>query len=357
MFNFQNPNLFKRYFGNRFERFYLKNRWHLIFDLSLITVIILLLASVIVFSWYRPEIGQLFRPNATSTELDLNNPPLDLDFSLDEKKLELADGMALKIKLSNLSDISLKNVKINLLTVERNFSVLKLENQEATSGVLVSGTAIKINALAAQENQELNVKVYFKNQTGSSRTVKWQAQVEYFIGSQVVKETVTLPDLNLTAELLGTAKLYYHSPQGDQLGSGPLPPIVGLPTNYWVFFEAEATGDFNDLVFSAKLPKGVEITDRRSLLGGDFKYNSSSRQVVWTVSELKPALDGYRLGFEIQFIPTETQLAQKPVLISEIRYHAKDALTGEEQQGTVSTLTTNLDFDKISSGQGEVNLP
>lgn len=350
-----------RHWQKRRERFYQKNRWHLILDFSLGILVIVLTAVLFSFYFYRPQVN--FQPTniiPKKAELDLNNPPLVLNLELTSSSLHLVDGAELRLKIKNISKFSVEDIKIDLLVIDRNFAIDKLEeisSDEPESKTQISHNQIVISKLKSAEEREVVYKVYFSDKTAISRVIKWQAQSEYNVEGQTIKETLSLPDINLAAELSARALTYYNSPQGDQLGSGPLPPVVGLPTNYWVFFEVKSSGDFKNLVYTAKLPQGVELTDRRSVLAGDFKYNASSRQIVWTVPELKNQSDSYRVGFEIQFTPTALQLGKVVNLLTGINYYAQDILINEENSGALSNLDTNLNFDRINKGQGEVILP
>jgi len=352
-------NWFSRHWEGRRERFYLKNRWHFVLDFFLILLIILLVTTVIVIHFYQPKV---VRPLDSGTlqkaELDLNNPPLVLNFSLIDSALRLSDGLELKINLKNSSNLLIKDIKINLLSTDKSFTVSKITGENLIGSELkINNHQIELGSLGAGENREVPIKVYFQNNSKLERIIKWQGQSEYSVQGQIIKETLDLPDLRLAAELKAKAEVYYNSPQGDELGSGPLPPVIGLPTNYWVFFEVESFGDFKNLVFNAKLPKGVELTDRRSLLSGNFKYSTSSRQIIWTVPELKNQSDSYRIGFEIQIIPIESQLEKTVPLLTGLKYYANDILVNKENYGELPNLTTNLDFDRINKGQGVITLP
>ncbi|MEI6529073.1 MAG: hypothetical protein WCN88_01535 [Candidatus Falkowbacteria bacterium] len=351
----------RRQWQKRRERFYQKNSWHLILDFSLALIIIILAAMLISFYAYRPVVNTQSVINIPKkNELDLNNPPLIINFELASSSLHLADSAELRLKMRNTSKFLVENIKINLLVIDQNFNIDKLEeisNSEPDSKTEISNSEISFGKLQASENREVVYKVYFSDKTETNRLIKWQAQSEYNVEGQTIKETFSIPGISLAAELSARAVAYYNSPQGDQLGSGPLPPAVALPTNYWVFFEVKSSGDFNNLVFSAKLPKGVELTDRRSVLAGDFKYNESSRQIIWKVVELKNQSDSYRVGFEVQFIPNALQLGKVVNLLTGINYYAEDTLINDENTGTLNNLDTNLNFDRINRGQGEVVLP
>jgi len=350
-----------RSWQKRRERYYFKNRWHLVLEFSLGVIIVLLAAVVVGLHFYRPSFSWPLSPPTINKiekpELDLNNPPLTINYSVASSSLHLVNGSVLKISLKNASDFLLQDVVTDLVMINKNFSISKIEKPSSAAGITITNNRINLGFLNPKEEREVELKVYFITKNEVERVIKWQAQSQYSVQGQVIKESSSLPDLKLASELSAQAAIYYNSPQGDQLGSGPLPPVVGLPTNYWVFFEVYSIGDFKNFVFSAKLPKGVELTDRRSLLAGDFQYNAAARQIIWKLSDLKNQNDNYRLGFEIQFIPDASLLAKTSSLITNLKYFATDALSGEEQYSDLPYLSSNLDFDRLNKGQGEIKLP
>ncbi|MFZ4632412.1 MAG: hypothetical protein ACOYL8_04410 [Patescibacteria group bacterium] len=346
------------YWQKRRERFYLKSHWHLILDLSLGLIIVLLIGITISLSFYKPVAQSPYIQSIREkAKIDLNNPPLVLTYSLVSSSSHLTEGVELKVSFTNNSKLLIKNVKTDFLVVDKNFVISRIDNVNKSDDIEINNNQVSLNSLGENESKDFILKFYFKDKSNTERIIKWQAQNEYLVSDQLIKELVNLSDINLAAELTGSARAYYNSPQGDQLGSGPLPPVVGLPTNYWIFFDLKSAGDFKDLVFSAKLPKEVELTDRRSLLAGDFKYNSASRQIIWTIPELKNQSDSYRVGFEIQFVPNEGQVDKVALLLNNIKYYAHDILVNAENYVELPEVTTNLDFDRLNNGNGKIGLP
>jgi len=343
-----------RYIRGRWERYYLKNYWHLILDFSLLTIVIMLAAGMGALYFYRPNLPGSSFPNRIS--VDLNNPPLELGFTIATSTAKLKDGSILKISFKNTSTSDLKNINLDFTVLDKNFSLDRLEGISTSSIMQITGRSVTLSKIEAGTAGELSLKAYF-NAKSKERTINWQAQSQYVLGGQVLKESFNLPSLLLAAELTVKDAAYYTSPQGDQLGIGPLPPIVGIPTNYWIFWDAKGNGDFKNLVFSARLPKGIELTGLRSLLAGDFTFSSSTRQIIWKIPKLEADSDSYRLSFEVQLIPEESQVGQSLPLLSSGRYYGEDTLTGEEAEGSFSALTTNLDNDRFNAGQGKVVKP
>jgi hypothetical protein len=352
----------RRYWQRRQDRLYFKSRWNLIFDISLAAIIVILVGALITINLYHPELGDILKPSVEEKyNLDLNNPPLKIDFSSPELLDKLSDEFILKINFRNESRIPVKGLKIELVPANRDFYIDDISwaegEYELNDNWQVSGTQISFSDLDARARQEVPLTINWKSRSSREKIITWQAQIEYFVQGQLVKESFNLPSIRLSSELSGQALAYYHSPQGDQLGSGPVPPLVSIPTNYWIFFRASGDGDFRDLVFSGQLSPGVELTGNRSLVAGSFTYNAARRQVVWTVPEVKAGDDYYRIGFEIQFIPQEDHLGKTPSLVNNIQYYATDSLSGKEKQGRLKNISTDLLDDKLNSGQGVVDLP
>jgi hypothetical protein len=270
--------------------------------------------------------------------------------------LKIAAGVILKINYQNNGSEPITKVKLNLATSDKNYTLARLEKVGINPEIEIKGTEITFPLIKSGASGEVPVRVYFSlSNPEAERQINWQATSEYFLAGQLFTATWNLASLKIASELTVTSAAYYTSPQGDQLGVGPLPPIVGLPTNYWIFIEAKSRGDFKNFVFSARLPAGVELTANRSLLAGDFKYTAATRQIIWKVPEIKNQDDNYRLGFEVQLTPAAEQVGKTPNLLINSGYFARDSVTAGEVNGELNSLSANLDFDRFNRGQGEVS--
>jgi hypothetical protein len=343
----------------RWEKFYSRNKWHLILDLSLSTVIIVLISLAIGLNFYRPIVN-LNTASSTpliNTPLDLNNPPLDFNANVASSTLNTEESALLKLSFKNNSSHPLSNLKFNLNVLTKNFTIDHLEiSDQNNPEISVNGSELSLPDLPANLSGELSLKVYFKNQNSGTKEIDWQLNTSYQAVGQDLKANFALPTLNLPSVLNVEARAYYNSPQGDQLGAGPLPPLVALPTNYWIFIEAKADGDFNNFIYSAKLPKGVEVTGNRSILAGDFSYNKDLRQIIWRVPLLEANLSDYRAGFEVQLIPTADQLDKVLPLLNNAKYSAQESAGAKTKVSEeISSPDTNLEFDLINKGQGKVS--
>lgn len=350
--------IFRRYFRSRWERFYLKNTWRLILDLSLIMVIVIMAAALFSLYFYRPNLPGM--GSLTPPPLDLNNPPLEIEFRLSDNVWEKGKPVQAQLTVNNNSKALANNVILHFFG-DNDFSLKNLEliteNGAGNVNLKLDGGKIIISQIKPYTAQELNFLVYFNVKNQRARNLTWRAEVEYSLAGQNLRSNVELEPLLVAADLNFSAAAYYTSPLGDQLGVGPIPPLVGIPTKYWIFWEVSSDADFNNLVLSARLPQGVELSEQRSVLSGEFLYNEALRQVLWRLPSLRSGGDSDRLRFEVQLVPTLNQVGQILPLISEGRYYAQDQHTGREISGTFSGLTTNLDKDRFNSGQGRVLEP
>lgn len=343
--------LIHHYFRGRWERYYLKSHWHLVLDLSMTIVIIILAAVLIGISIYHPGV---FWKDYTRPVVDLNNPPLSLSFSLTKSGLKLPAPADLQISYANEGSAAVNHLTIDFQPVGEDFSLDKIELASGTPLVTGQGRELTGTTLAASQTGQIAMRAYFTAKNPNDRTINWQAQISYIYNGQLISVVKDLPTVNISAQLSARSDAYYTSPQGDQLGIGPLPPIVGIPTEYWIFWSASSTGDFRNVVLNARLPQGVELGMGRSLLAGDFSYSTSTRQLIWKVGAVNGYSDSYRLGFAVRITPAASQVGKVLPLLEGLQYYGVDGLTGEISSGQLPGLDTNLASDRFNAGEGKV---
>lgn len=353
--------IIKRHWLHHWEMFYSRNRWHLILDFSLLTIIIILACLVVGLNFYRPStyLKNLTEMFTVNQPLDLSNPPLDLHADLVDSTVDFNKGTTLKLSFKNNSSYLISKFDIDFKVLTKNFLIdhLELINNDNPE-VVIDKTKLIIPDLPANLNGQISLKVYFKNHDNDEsdgKLINWQINSSYVVSGQSLKASFDLPLLNVASILKVDSRAYYNSPQGDQLGAGPLPPIINLPTNYWLFIEAKANGDFNNFIYSAKLPLGVEITGNQSILAGDFTYNKDLRQIVWRVPLIKAVASDYRAGFEVQFIPNSDQFDKVIPFFINAKYSAQEVSGAKRKiSETDNSPDTNLEYDLINKDQGRI---
>ena len=143
----------------------------------------------------------------------------------------------LKIRLKNGSQHQVTNVSLNLNLLNKDYSLTKIELNKEDGLISLRGQEIIITKINPLSEIEFNVDISLLSREPLSRTIAWQAEIQYFFNQKNLKKTWPLPALIAAAELNVSSVAYYTSPQGDQLGIGPIPPIVEKTTNYWLFWE------------------------------------------------------------------------------------------------------------------------
>lgn len=335
-----------RFFRKRFDRFYRQKRWHLILDISLIVVILLLVIAVLSLHFYNPKINIFSNgnkvPENNQGAVKITEPPIEANLTWEKEIINPQETPKIAITLKNKASVAVVNYKLILSSRNNNF---------AASSELV------VPELAPNSEQSFTLDVELeKLSNAANKVVSLKAEQSYQAANQLFKDSYNLPDIKVASELKVLAAAYYNSPQGDQLGSGPLPPVVGLPTNFWIFLKAEADGEFENFSLSAKLPSNVELTDNSSLLAGNLNYNEAARQIVWQIEKIDADSSEYRAGFEVQLIPEEAQAGKLATLLNQLRFQGEDSFTGVRLEGTAASVDTGLEADALNRGEGKIIL-
>jgi hypothetical protein len=346
----------KLWWQKRHAKHYLNNHWHLILDVSL-SLVILSLAIILILVKSSPiplvsisPINHVVKPDISTT-----SKFLIVKSSVSKTNIYNEEAFVIKLNLENTGKSDIKNLELIPVFSSNLIGVTKITNNNASSSVRIQGRKIILDNLGAGANEELNLSVTIKAESDSPRAISWSVDATYQESGQDKIGSYVLTNLKLVASLEIKAAAYYNSSLGDQLGSGPIPPMLGLPTNYWVFFEINNQGNnFNNLAVSAKLPEGVTLSNNKTLSAGEFAYNESQKRLTWLVKEIDVKNDNYRIGFEVQLLPLEKQVNTNPFLVGNISYLATDAYTGEKLSGNLLPIDTDLPLDTINKGQGKV---
>lgn len=158
--------------------------------------------------------------------------------------------------------------------------------------------------------------------------------------------------LEIAGELRATVSARYFTPEGDQVGRGPLPPRVGQTTKYWVTWDAQnILRNADQVTVRAALPDGVEWTERMTATDGDGPtFDATNRTVTWAIGKLERAMSA---SFEIAVTPTVGQMGSFATLLAESTVQGVDGL-GIELKATGPEVTTELPLDERARGKGRV---
>lgn len=158
------------------------------------------------------------------------------------------------------------------------------------------------------------------------------------------------------------AKAFYRDAASAIVNAGPLPPKVGTPTEYTVhWLITNYSTDAEDVTVRATLPSGVEWTGLVKPGSGDSVplYESSTREVVWTIDKV-PAAKGVvnaplEAVFQVRATPVASQVGSYQPILSETALTATDMWTGVPLTSRDGALSTSLaDDSTVAADQGRV---
>ncbi|MFA6369748.1 MAG: hypothetical protein WCX09_02090 [Patescibacteria group bacterium] len=361
-------NFLKNWWRKRSQRYYFKkHRWHLITDIFLLILIIALGVGLILIKKQVPtpiditpipHVVQV--PTESEEAINLSDPFFSGNINARqvfnfEVELENPDlrGME-EIDIQFLSD----SAKFRIVSV--NASEIIVINKDGEEGhslpvdIKSRGDHLSIENLRPGQKIKIQSKLTATPIT-DDRVINWKLSAQYKQEGQKKVVNQELKPLALISELNVGAAAYYHSEHGDQLGIGPLPPLVGLPTNYWIFLSVENEGNIlKNFTLTARLAEGLTLGSGRTVSQGDLIYDEATRRITWIIPELGALAKEHRAGFNVQLIPSEEQIGQIPELINNISYIATDSFTKEQLSGNLPNITTDLIADKLNQGQGVV---
>lgn len=342
----------------RREKFYRQNRWHLVLDISLVVVIILLGGIAIRLAFYNPQIMSALR---LDHYFNINKPvdsnlSLKIEASLDKTVIKNNGDIVLELNYINDGD-----VKIDQATIRPDFNSaafkvegLALDDINDTQFIENGSLILKNIELGASGKLLLTIK-WSALKKDFPRSIDWRLKMTYASNQQEVIKDIAVPNVKISSDVSLEADIYFHSPQGDQLGIGPLPPIVGIPTTYWLIVKAQNQGnELKDFVFSANLAPGVELSGEESLLAGKYSYNKEQRRLIWQVDNLDASGGDYIANFGLDFTPVSEQVGHNALILTNLQYRLFDTWTNTEILGSLDNLDSSLPADHLNRGLGVV---
>lgn len=352
-------NLFKiirSWWQRRRDRFYHRNRWHLVLDFSLVIIILLLAGVAVRLAFYHPLIIETFHLNPPVINNPVSNNGLNwqLDIDTAQSAISLGEDLTLTLHYQNNSEITINQAEIRLDLTSAAFKITSIKTDYAEA--LSSGDKLIIKDIKPGERGDLALVVAWRvEKEDFPRSLQGKARVKLSNQNAQLEQELAFPVVKIASNLQMSAALYYHSPQGDQLGIGPVPPVVGVPTTYWLIVKAVNDGnDLKNAVFSAQLPVGVELSDEYSLLAGKFSYDSKARRLLWQLDSISAAGGDYIANFALVLTPSQQQLGKEVTILKNLRYHADDVWTQTELAGTLADLDSSLPADRLNRGNGVV---
>ncbi|MEK7105170.1 MAG: hypothetical protein AAB865_00585 [Patescibacteria group bacterium] len=270
-------------------------------------------------------------------------------------------SLTVTVNYEHVGELPLKNLTINLNTLNQ-----PLFQKPST---IVGET---ITALGPGDTGSVTTTLRFNASIDPRAVTSYEnlsAAIKTFVSYEIVQDgTASAPislmtssdALKITSPIILESFGRYTSPQGDQIGRGPLPPLVGEETKYWVFMTIERTTNKLETVkMEAELGPGVSFTGKQSISYGEsLDYDASSNSVRWTIgtlpATLAPDSPVISVAFEVAITPSESMVGSTPTLLASPLVTARDTFTGAFVTARGVTITTNLPHDEMAAGFGVV---
>lgn len=285
----------------------------------------------------------------------VNIPKFKAEISTEKKFMHPEDEVSFKIRYRNDEAETADGIRFAFASANPNFEINSI-SLSGDSQLQKDAQGLFLPALPAGRSGEAEARLDLKRKKfGLNDQAVISLTVDYAIKGEKISYKIQSQPVNSLSNFNVKSAGYYYSPQGDQLGIGPLPPVTDIPTRYWIFWEAGNLGnDLKDLSFSAQLPEEVTLTDNKSLLAGNLQFGQVGRKLIWVVDEIDKEGGNYKAGFEVEIIPKDSDVGRIMALLTDIRYSVTDTFCGEEIKGNLPDITTSLTADRLASGKGKV---
>lgn len=194
---------------------------------------------------------------------------------------------------------------------------------------------------------------------GRGAVLRVRARLTGVINGTPVAFVGKMKEIKVASALSVEAFGRYYSPDGDQLGRGPLPPVSGETTKLWIIWHIQnTTNEVRNVRVEGTLPPNVEWTERASVTsGGAMSYDKETRRVTWIIESVPPFPDEEEprgASFEVAITPTAAMAGTMPTLLQDVVIRGEDAFTGLTLHARATDVTTDLTRDIFGRGKGVV---
>ncbi len=251
--------------------------------------------------------------------------------------IEAGQTLPVNLVLKNDSNLNLKNIRITLvnklglinLTATAKENNLKIENNSLVLDKTNRTFLVSSKPGSAENTAPLNlilIPTFGQKIAEDAKTFILESLITSEVdgvSGQTYSQTGDTLSLPLATELSLSSQVRYYTPEGDQLGRGPIPPKVGEATKYWVFARMFNTiNSVNNIHFEANLAPNTTFTGKQSVTIGP-SLRQVGNKVIWDYAEL-PAFSETGLFFEVSALPGSSDVGKSLSLIQSIVVTATD---------------------------------
>lgn len=185
------------------------------------------------------------------------------------------------------------------------------------------------------------------------------ASYTYSDGSRI--ESIGEPvKLSVSSKLSIVVFARYFTPEGEQIGRGPLPPRVGKSTKYQLFMSIGNTiHPLSNVSVRAKIGRAATWSGDIPMDEKDtLTFDTNTAQVLWSPKNVAPGIGKHNeqksITFALTLTPTLSDRGTVPLLLKDIRVTGVDTITGDVLMARAPIITTDLRTDEKARDKGRV---
>ena len=300
--------------------------------------------------------GQAVINNKTISQADLTGifAVKETDLSIiiisDQPVININDDVIYRISLNNTGMKNIDNLILDLSSNNSGHTLSSIKMESLPFIKLAGNKIIFDKSLLPSETQGIEIVAKFSRlEILNNDEVQLKATVQYKIDGASLKTYYLSDALKVKTTYQFKGETRYFSMYGDQLGVGPIPPIVDVPTKYWVFFQIKNHGNkLTNFQASANLPEGVIWSDENSMNKGFLTFDRQKNIFTWRIDEIDNLEDGSRIAIALTVIPNSKNVSKDILLLKNIKYSFFDTFTSENIENYFGDLTNDLSKDNYA---------
>ena len=233
----------------------------------------------------------------------------------------------------------------------------------------ITWTGDEVDALIKLEPDaegEINFQIPLRAIENASKIIGFPADVQILLSVEaIVAKTGGIEEelrvssnqvqILLNSDTLLEAQARYYSTDGQQLGSGPLPPTVNEATTYRLIWNiTNSLHEVEGIIVNAELPSNVSWVNSYEVSAGEVDFSNSNNSVIWRLNRLPLDVTSVQLFFDVKLSPGASQIGEVANLTKKITMTATDSDTGGKIIQSILPLDTGVEHDDRASDKGIV---
>lgn len=272
-----------------------------------------------------------------------------------QKGISFNERTSYTISWKNMGEKSLSHVSIGALIEGNGFNIEAIESE----GGITDGKKTVLwtekttpSFIEIRSGMEGSATFHFILQQKAEMATQQSIRIIPFGSYEEIDGTnIDMHGTSLTIPIHSSLSLQafgrYYTAEGEQIGRGILPPIVGKTTRYHIFLMPKNfIHPLRDVHLTARYSEQASWTGVVPQGGEYVTHYPASRHISWKLKALPPDSENRGLIFELAFMPKEEDIGSAAQLLSNITIHATDGVTGASLSASAAPVTTLLTNDE-----------